>query len=209
MQGPDNRKIKTEFIAPYLSDLNGQVNGSISYLNQTISWQIAIFIGGSLASSAFQSADRYYSLFIAISLLAITLHNGARAAKAYINVIRFSVLRRSVVKLIVDRPEGDEFLYEIENIDVAKKIQLFDIEWHSPISRKAIVYKVLIELGFVYQLLIILAILAYISITKFLVLEQISILGITLAIFGILLLELFRSPYLRKVSIDSEAEQLR
>lgn len=186
-----------EMVMSFRSGLATQINGSVIYLNSTVNWALTLILAA-LASLTIASSPSAHVLGVFFSaLLVVVLHFFVRACKAYINVIRFSLLDRETLALI-----------EVENFhDAAQIIRDYYCDWQSPLALSQVVSKVLFELGFLYFFAIVVGQVVFIT------LFQGAPIYLPLAAIAFSLVEiyfgLYLSPYFRTVKVNKLAQRTK
>ncbi len=87
-------------------------------------------------------------------------HFGIRSAKGYANVIRFSLIHRSIIQKRLQLPDVPSHAELKHLID----LYLYNVRWALPIRRADVFNKVLFEFGFGYLLSITAALAIYAAI---------------------------------------------
>jgi|GEM_PF-3848850 len=181
----------------FRSGVATQISGSVVYLNNTVNWALTLILAAlaSLTISDIPSAQ-FQGVFFAALLIAV-FHFFIRACKAYLNVIRFSLLDR-------------ETLSQIESgnwIDAVQIIRNYYYNWLSPLPLHQVVSKVLFELGFFYFFAIVLGLVVYFTFS------QGTSLYFPLIAIGFSMIEvyfgLFKSPYFRNVEVNELAQRTK
>ncbi|MBI1731055.1 hypothetical protein HYR53_10650 [Candidatus Acetothermia bacterium] len=188
----------------YYSYLGNQINTSMTYLHSTVNWANTLLsLGMALVVSSTTFPDPF-GLIGLLFIFTIMNHFAIRTAKAYLNVIRFSTLQKHILKLSVEEdPEADWS-------GIKEKAMQYDYDWTSPLTMRDLLYKVVMELGFMYYYLIIVILLIYSYIYVEVSPELLGVTGIA-AILSFLELwfGLKRSLYMRKVVLDPLAKEKR
>jgi len=149
-QGSSATEGKRTWLAEsYFGFLSGQIAESIQYLHRSIGWAIATVT----ASFGFVfTRDQFDLLSLGASLfgLIFLFHFAYRAARGYVNVLRFSYLLKKISLARIgdglDSQNWDEGILGQLRAD----IRTYHIDWSCPISIPRLVENMLTSFGFGY-----------------------------------------------------------
>jgi hypothetical protein len=189
---PDTKEWIKQVYFPYLGS---SIATSINYLHTTLNWAVTLLLGSIVFVVSRSSFPDHIGLIGLLLTLLILNHFAIRTAKAYLSVMRFSILEKYILGSVL---EANSTWPEIQ-----AKIIDYHINWISPLRIWDVLYKVLFELGFIYFLLVIFLLLVYtiskIGISYWIILESLFVLtSISVEIW----LGLVRTPYLRSIKED-------
>jgi hypothetical protein len=187
----------------YYAGLTEKLNASIEYLHSAIAWSITLTVAGVSVILTQARFPNERSLVLGVMLSLFLNHFGVRAAKGYLNVVRFAAIQRRLTAWQLSRSEGDlnRLIEHIRSLDLA---------WCSPVRKRVVLYKIIFECGYGYFYALTIGTIIYTLATI-----QATVADILLTIAGavVQLLELYfgllRSPYLRTIARDEIAELYR
>lgn len=208
----NNREDINWFTGEYLRYLSAQVSANVAYLNQTVSWSVGIVtasIGFFITQKVIGADDStHLSTYLATLVVVVFLvHFMGRGIRAYVNVMRFSMLSRMVIDLRIrakgiDEPPLDQLA------ELKRSIALYDVKWVCPVSWPTITRKFFGELGFGLMFFVMVA-SAMCSVWTL----PISIsLPAALATFGAISMDVFRlkcGSYFKEIEPHPMAENLK
>lgn len=210
MTGRGGKKTIAEpFLTAYASSSRQAAEQALKSLDSSTSWAVTFTLGilafainATVVSPNVTSAGRLLVLAIVSMGFPMLVHFGIRAAKSYINIVRFAKLEREALKCCLQIEDGSA-----ENL--IKSLQLYHLAWRSPINRGRIVFKVLFEFGFFY-LIAFLIVLAYFIVRDIPDLWQSWLVFVLLTVIAILLevLNFSHSPYIKETVPDGDSTTL-
>ncbi len=188
----------------YYSTLTSQLGINITYLNQINTWSLTLLtiaVGYILARAPFPDK---ISLILCIVLWNLGVHLATRAGKAYVNVMRFTVIERDFQAYIFGQRTREAAGPLLESI------KTYHWRWASPVSRGIVLKKLLFELGFLYVLGSILALWSYAAWVQYPSRWVIWASGIAFTISAFdLYFNLLHSAFLSTVVVHDRARSLR
>lgn len=173
---------------------------SLKSLDMAVNWALtmtlavlAFTLNLSVVMADSLKVHQRLELLMIIALCACILnHFSIRAAKSYLNVVRFSKLEREAVRLNLEIKPFSPTRFK-------KVVATYHLEWRSPLKGKTILRKILFELGFFYLALFLGILYIYVA-KEVLSVEASKVICITAAIPLMCLAELVsfvRSPYMK------------
>lgn len=204
-----------EFWLAYLPANKASTEASIANMNSAINWALTLVIGfAAFVAQALLSNQKALTREIGLVLLAMTglailmtTHFAVRAAKSYLNVVRFSLVERVMISALASgHPSSQTGMSSVEDTYCQ-----YVRDWKSPLPRIVVFRKVMFELGF-FWLLLMLA-FVYFSVWKSIPADKmgLEILALLATFVGIFIeLLIFRqSAYLRSVLPEPSAVRLK
>jgi hypothetical protein len=190
---------KSDLGSYYHRNLSHHITMSMTYLHTSVNWTITTIIGG---GAAIILRDRILDEVTAIYLAALTIvstHFLVRASKAYLNLIRFTFLDRVFTECLSTE--------DFSRVNAA--IQSYHLDWKNPLRLRSVMMKMFFEIGYFYFYCLLIFPLVYI----------VAHLG-THAMYGLLSITilasiteiwwgLWKSPYMRQIEVDTNAERYR
>lgn len=200
------RKSLGFLFAGYFSALASDRNVAMAYLHQSNTWQITIFSGALFSCFVQDSFPSVVTLLIASVALVSTANFLTRSAKAYLNIVRWSTIERAILHLMTcDDVNETEILTE----KAWEAVEIYHINWSSPLNRRDVLVKVMFEFGYFFQ------IAALLFVMSASLLNGCDIVGISIFVGMIFLsmAEIFfgfwRSPYFAKIQSDETTKSLK
>jgi hypothetical protein len=183
----------------YESYLASQLASARSDFNTSINWA---FSSTCLILTVVILSDKFpniKSLICVLILIVLALHFAFRLAKAYLNLLRWACILQDVTRITCGEllSASEKHIAEIR-AELAASIEKYHLRWLSPISKRRLASAILLEFGFLYFLLIPVAVAAWIlthipySGTIPILLESSLAIALTETLFFI------RSPYIRE-----------
>ncbi|MHB8744520.1 MAG: hypothetical protein ACYC9L_15555 [Sulfuricaulis sp.] len=197
-----------EFLNAYATSAREAAEQAVKSLDTSINWALTLTLG-ILAFVVNSSVERGgFAANKGVLLLAITaagfpmlLHFGIRAAKNYINTVRFAKLEREALKcnLLLENGSPKTFTTALTH---------YHLCWKSPIGPCRIILKVLFEFGFSYLFALLMCTFWFIS--REIQNESYLRLTVVLAIIPMLIeVRIFsHSPYIKDYAPDENARKL-
>ncbi|MGF1719260.1 hypothetical protein L4D20_04345 [Vibrio kyushuensis] len=198
---------KKWLIDTLLPQFNTSLSANLIYLHNTLTWTVTLVTAGIIAIMHFSEFPNHLSLASLNILLLLLVHFSIRTGKAYLNVVRYGMLDKQVVRYQLETIDDDNF----EAFDELKqKVIKYHCDWVSPLSRSTVIKKVLFELGFAYFIGINIAASVYAA--NLLGWDSTSIIIILITII-FLILEIFiafiGSTYFKSIDQDSYAKKIK
>jgi hypothetical protein len=207
IQMPLDPKVMDWLMRDYFISLTYKVNASLDYLHSAITWSITTTTAGMGLALAQQDFPNEKSWVLSLALIVFVTHFCVRAAKGYINVIRYAALQRRIQMCLLLENDGTG---GPDCSAVVDQIKALDLEWQCPLKRRTVFYKLLLEFGFSYFYLLLIGIATYVA-THICFTGAIVWLGALalVLVFVEFYFGLVRSPYMRAVCRDDLAEKYR
>jgi hypothetical protein len=184
-------------VLAFRSSTSAEVSTNMAYLHSTINWAVTLFAGGFATMLLQAGSSERSALALDAVLFVVTVHFFVRTSKAYINVMRFTSLDKALLHHIAhgEYDEGYQLLH------------IYYINWISPVAASTVLYKTLIEFGFLYLFTALIAIGAYLhyktGVDPLITLVPIGVISFLEVRYGLL-----KSPYLRIVEpLNSAVDQ--
>ena len=200
----DNKEWLTESLLPIF---NASLGSNLNYLHSTLTWTVSLLTAGLIVTFYSDGYPSHLSLIAINILLVLLCHFSVRTGNAFLNVIRYGALEKDIVRYKLSS-DSDEDFKQLEQLK--SKIIKYHCEWVSPLSRFDVMKKVLVELGFLYFILINVSLTAYT--TYRLAFDSDSII-INLVTFIILLFEFFvcfvGSNYFKNIQVNDFARRIK
>lgn len=194
---PRVHQASKDAVVSFRSGLATQISGSVVYLNSTINWSVSLVLAGIASfglSDKVSVQDRFY---FQCAIIVFLIHFFSRSCKAYLNVIRFSVLDRETIR----------FLKNGQHASAAELINSLYVEWKSPLPLSLVLQKCTFELGYVYFFAITISHAAYLMELNT---TSLLVMGLTLIICAFeIWIGVLRSPYFRTPHQSTLARESR
>lgn len=196
------------FLNAYASSCRNAAEQALKSLDSAINWALTLtlsllaFVVNAGVIKGLPNPEAALLLLVVIATgFPMLVHFSIRAAKNYLNVIRFAKLEREALKcnLRIEGESKSEFLAALHN---------YHVGWKGPIGASRIVGKVLFEFGFFYLLAIVGGMFWYIARN---VNESVYWVLVLVSAFVPILVELSifsHSPYIKDGVPDSDARKL-
>jgi hypothetical protein len=130
----------------YFATLTESISSSLDYLHNVTGWSVVAVSGVMIFILGRDGFPDETSLFALLAAFIFSTHSLTRSAKGYINVIRFSLLRSSIIRKRLQLPGAPS------DTELRHLINLYDVQWALPIRRTDVFTKALLEFGFGYLL---------------------------------------------------------
>lgn len=183
----------------YLPSLTEQITNSLDYLHNAINWGLVVLSGTLvvvLTSVPYRDSTTLPALLI---ILVLCVHFFCRTARAYINVIRFSLVHRAITNRVLSINALSS------EIDPIEAIRTYVVQWKLPLRRADVFRKVLFELGYGYLVFIDLALIVYVIMTTRPRLPAWCLVGIAIVLISVELTVFVKSPYMRNPVPNEDA----
>ncbi len=179
--------------------LSTERSTSLGELQNATTWSLTILTGAAVVVGLQQDFPNSVSMVGLSAIFVLGTHFGVRAAKGYINVIRWAHIQRRILGAVTG---------EVSKDDVFEAIETYHIKWKSPITRWDLIRKCLFELGYFYILFGLMAAIAFgfFSSTVSNASRLVVIIAVGLASYEVSVF--FDSAYM-DVEPDDEARKLR
>lgn len=186
----------------YYPTLCEEVSHALEQLHQATSWGVTIVTAGLIAVVSRREFPDLLSILMILGLAILNAHFMNRSLRGYLNVMRFGLIQKVILK---ERSEATGSTSESWHA-----IRTYHIKWYSPLTRRAVVWKGLSDLGFGY----VFAGLAGALVFCLGATEISRISAVTVSIFAtvVLVVEIWsflRSPYMRNVAHSEVAHGQR
>jgi len=195
IQKIDSKLVDEDWLySTYFSSLSTMASTNVQYLNTTVAWSLSLTTGGFALVFSRKNFPDLTSVFILCLLLLVLTHFFVRSCKAYTNMMRFTVLQKELLdtKLNVDEATAKK-LHAMVGM-----LNMYHVDWRSPLSRGSILKKSLFELGFLYYAVFVIGLLTWTLHSIGLPCEGILISGATISVALIEIISTFtRSPYFK------------
>ena len=203
--------ISSDFLNEYATSARQAAEQAMKSLDTANNWGLTLSLAilGILASmlgspllkgGAVTDIERVLLLVIVAAALPMLVHFGIRAAKSYINIVRFAKLEREALKCNLRLEDGSDDA-------LRSAIIKYHLKWKSPIGRFTILKKVVFEFGFSYEILIIMFCF-YAASRGLAFAECLAILLLALFVSGAELWNFSVSPYIRDPELDDESQKI-
>ncbi len=144
---------KRWLIDTLLPQFNASLSANLSYLHNTLTWTVTIVTAGIIATLHYDKFPDLLSFVSLNILLVLLVHFSIRSGKAYLNVVRYGVLDKQIVKYQLERIETEtnsDDTVDNEFETLKDKILKYHCDWVSPLTKATVIKKVFFELGFFY-----------------------------------------------------------
>ncbi len=188
----------------YFSSLGEEISRNIGHMYTPANWGITIITSTIIFVI---SQDNYPSnilLFALLISLTVSNHFFTLSLKGYINVLRYSTLRKKIIHLHLMTN------YKKNDVDKLKEdIDTYEVQWKLPVARKTIILKSCVDLGFGLIQLLAISSIIYTSLQLSFSNFEIVIVGGLIAINIGIYINFMCSPYMKTKQVDELAKKLR
>lgn len=139
-------------IETYLPLLSEERSSSLVELHSATTWTLTLVSGAVLVVALQPGFPNTRSVIALIAVFVVGVHFALRAAKGYINVIRWAHIQRTILSLAAASGTVSQ---------ARRAIHDYHIGWQSPLKPRDVLMKCLFELGYGYILLATLGVLGY------------------------------------------------
>lgn len=193
----------------YYSSLSEEKQTSIQELQNGTNWSVTLITAGLLLVITSNLFPSFTSLIVLCFVWVVSIHLLNRTLKGYINVVRWSLLQRTITQLKLGGSTSSDRT-ESENWERAFHIiEKYHLNWCLPLKRRDVIYKGLFELGYGYILVSIVAGIIFNTIAIGLSLYATLLIALTILISLVEIVIFLRSPYLRNVEFSENARRQR
>jgi hypothetical protein len=183
----------------YLPSLTEQITNSLDYLHNAINWGLVVLSGTLvvvLTNVPYRDTTTLPALLV---ILVLCVHFFCRTARAYINVIRFSLVHRAITNRVLSINALSS------EIDPVEAIRTYIVQWKLPLRRVDVFRKVLFELGYGYPIVIDITLIVYVIVTAGPRLAAWFLVGIAVVLISVELTVFVKSPYMRNPVPNEDA----
>ena len=149
-------ELSPDFLSAYATSTREAAEQAMKSLDTATNWALTLSLGilasvlnsSLIKGSALIGSEHLLLLSIVAAGYPMLTHFGIRAAKCYINIVRFAKLEREALKCNLLLEDGSPEVFKAA-------LTTYHLNWKSPIRPWRIFMKVLLEFGFAYLFAII------------------------------------------------------
>ncbi|MFI7075141.1 hypothetical protein [Micromonospora sediminicola] len=189
------------FETSYLESLATEKTASLAELQNATTWGLTIITTGTLFILGRSQFPDFLSLLGLLVLTVLATHFTTRAAKGYINVVRWSLIQRTLLAALADGSKNSSAFQQA--------LRTYHLGWSLPLRRRDVIWKALVELGFGYIFVLLVGAVVYCLVVLHPGLRHFLALAAAVLLIFFDLVVFANSPYMQRPVPHAEARRLR